>query len=293
VALSANDKRHHANLIQAAETLREVGKPKLAESIDFVLGPKGNGFTTRLRQDLAGTELARTPNLPIRMLKSDRDVIQQTKSASLTSILNDGFRRFLAGEFEVRKEPRRRVSESNPTLVLNAAPDGELHADVARRCRELKEAGQRPVLAVSNVAAAILYDHFSLGAYAPDGEAAVHRETIQLYLREEYWATVDDAGLSTKELTDIVEDGLRRFVDGSLDLQVESRPVGKKGELTSGRVLKLQVAPELLAEAGALFKRVKAERGFPGYTGTSTFIAATLFAHFEIGPYAPENTGTE
>lgn len=291
--LRPEDQQRRDRLVRATQVLTTAGEPDLAGAVEYVLGPKGVGFVTRLRDDNRGATRERIPNLPIRMLKSDRDVIKQAKSASLTSILNEGFQKFLDGEFEVRKEPRRRISESDPAVMLNATPDRDLHANAARRCRELEDAGQRPVLAVSNVAAAILYAHFGLGAYAPDGEAAVYREWAQYYLREEYYAAIDPASLSTRELTDIVEDGLRRFLDGSFDLRVESRPVGKKGEPAPGTNLKVQLEPELLAKAEERFKQVRAERGLPGYMGTSTFVTATLFAHFEIGPYAPENADTE
>lgn len=288
VALRPDDQQHRDNLVTAAQVLRDIDRPELAGSVDLVLSPLGLPFLTRVQPGSG-----QASNLPIRMPKSNRDLIHELKAASLASVLNWGFQSFLDGEFEVRKEPRRRIEPSDPSVVLSVSPDRDLHADVARRCRELKEDGHKPVLTVSTVAAAILYAHFEIGAYAPDGKAAVHRELVQAWWRDEYGSLLDDAALSPRDLTGIVENGLRGFLDGSLDLLAEPRPVGQKGQSTSGRVLKIQVMPELLAEAGELFKRLQVERSLPGYLGTSTTVVAALYEHFGIGPYAPESASTE
>lgn len=170
VALNPEDQRRRDQLVTAANTLRESGKPDLADAVDYVLTPAGQKFIGRLHyQKLSETA---DPPLSIGMTVSRKTQVKQAAAAAgdtLTSVLDDGFRRFLAGEFEFRRE-RAAHGKAESRATLNTRPDGVLQGEVARRCRELKEASGAVGLGLSPVAAAILYERYGLGPYAPDSD---------------------------------------------------------------------------------------------------------------------------
>lgn len=170
MALSPRDKQHKANLIQAAQTLRAGGHTDLADSVDYVLGPSGLDFLRTLHGAI-GTPREVAPNLPIKMRTSLRDAVRAGMAAgeSLTPILNRGFRRFLDGEFDLRvaRAPYG-TGRTDPLVVLNTSPDGDLQAQVSMRCRAVTDAGRHGEVRLATVAAAVLFEYFQIGPYAPD-----------------------------------------------------------------------------------------------------------------------------
>lgn len=167
MALHPTDQAHRDNLVAAAHTLREVGKPELADSVDYVLSPMGAGFVGRLRVDRldSGDKL---PSLPMKMPRSDRELIKRRAKAvgdSLSAEVAEAFRQYLDGDF-VPQLPERAPRGSGDQMVnLNVRPDdSDLFAQVDARCAERRAAGER--IYTSNVAADWLYRKYKVGRYA-------------------------------------------------------------------------------------------------------------------------------
>jgi hypothetical protein len=294
--LKPEDQQRRNRLIRAAQVLASetVGQPELAAEIDYVLSPKGPGFVKRLYDDARGVGRTKQPTLPIRMPKDRRDLINHladTQRVVLTEIVENGFRRWIEGDFVLNMEGRAFPDSTTESVVLTVTPHQVLRDEVKKKCAAMKKANMfRPGRSIfeTTVAAHALYEHFNIGPYA-SGREPVDREPVQIIVRHDHCAAFDSAGLAGNQLTSIVEDGVRRFMDGSLDFRAEPRPVGEKGKIAPpGKHVKLWVDSELLAEAEKWFEKVSAERGLPGYMGTGTFVSAALFAHLEIGPYAPD-----
>lgn len=161
------------DLTAAAVKLREVGSDNLAAAVDTVLAPGG---WTRLRAaPLPEGESAAQPNLPVRMLVTERDAIKAAAEAAgdiLTRVVESGFEEFLAGGFDprVRNRPRgtHATAGESKSTSLNLSPNGDLVKRVEARCTELNEQGRKPKLAVSAVARAVLQARYRVGLYAPE-----------------------------------------------------------------------------------------------------------------------------
>ncbi|MFD5899063.1 hypothetical protein [Streptomyces sp. NPDC060366] len=154
-----------AGIRAAAEKLRTIDEPALAKLVDSTLTPA--------HRALLGRAWESGVNLPIKMPKTFRDLIKKKAKAggeNITHIVDDGFARFLAGEFAVLTPERKAWGTKEETVVLNTSPDSGLQANTSAKCRDLRESGAHPGLYVSTVAAAILYEHYGLGPYADDAE---------------------------------------------------------------------------------------------------------------------------
>ena len=171
MALHAKDQKHRDNLTAAAATLREAGKPDLAESVDMVLSPEGAAFIKRLRFDRLETEAEGT-TIPVRVQEAERDLLHERAKAageSLSKQADEGLRRFVAGTFTPQPRKRARRNSFGTAVNLNVKTDDALTEQAAAKCKQLKEAGQRMPLST------VVYDWLcrtnKVGAYA-DTESA-------------------------------------------------------------------------------------------------------------------------
>lgn len=167
MALSPRDKKHLDNLVEASAVLTEMGRPELAESVDYVRGPSGAEFTARLRKERTGATWERDTNLQMKVDPKDRDLIKARAEAagdSLTELVNEGLEAFIAGKFDPRP-PARAAFGSGGKVGLNLRPDEDLLTKAEAKCKAMREAGIR--IYVSNVGAAYLSRKYRVGAYAP------------------------------------------------------------------------------------------------------------------------------
>ncbi|MFJ3283364.1 hypothetical protein [Streptomyces halstedii] len=143
----------------AVDHLRTGGEPapELAEYVRKVMLP--GGWKDLRATDTEGFET----NLTIRIAERYRDEIVAAADGAmtLTSVVNEGFEKYLAGEFE----PRPRVRESRPKerrvagekmVNLNVTPNAALHGQV-------RDSNVLP----TRVAGDYLMHRFKVGPYAP------------------------------------------------------------------------------------------------------------------------------
>lgn len=140
----------------AAAHLRHDGEQDLAKAVRQVLLP--GGWKNLRDTDQVGSET----NLAIPLPRSIRDQIvtaAEQELVTVTSVVNEGFEKFLAGEFEpqprVRGRKLRTVGEDK--VNVNVRPNAALHGQV-------RESGVLPIY----VAGDYLMSRFQLGPYAPD-----------------------------------------------------------------------------------------------------------------------------
>ncbi|MFE4915770.1 hypothetical protein ACFRCX_30160 [Streptomyces sp. NPDC056652] len=180
MALRPDDQQRRDNLVAAANTLRTTGHPDLAGAVDYVLSPLGPDFLARLNPAAVVSS-----NLPIKMTEERRALInegagkeaklrRETVRIVLAKIVDEGFARWLAGDFEPRWEPKAGRGAGPKLVILNTHPNADLHAKVAACCRELKGDRFAPGRNVypGNVAAYALFAYFGIGPYAPDAVTA-------------------------------------------------------------------------------------------------------------------------
>lgn len=135
MALRPQDKKHVANLTEAAAFLRDSGKEDWAASVDLVLSGtrEGSEFLNRLRvkqlrQSDEQGEFGK--NLPIYMPAAVRDEIKagvaKVPGITVSSEANKALQAFLDGEFTPVK-PQRAAHGSAPKMVnLNVRVDPDL-----------------------------------------------------------------------------------------------------------------------------------------------------------------------
>lgn len=146
------DRNLRAGLTAASARLKEVNSPELATYVDTVLSVG----TFRVRESAAGD------NLTIRLPITARDHIKQAAAdmgVDLTSVVEEGFRQFLAGDFTVRTANRDRRGAAQAKVNLNVRPSEALHTQVA-------QTGTLPM----HVAADYLMKVFRTGPYADNYE---------------------------------------------------------------------------------------------------------------------------
>ncbi|MFF4338058.1 hypothetical protein [[Kitasatospora] papulosa] len=146
--------------LQAAATrLRAGGEPApdLAEYVRKVLLP--GGWKELRATDKESSE----PNLTIRIARQYRDAVVAAAAdqvVTLTSVVNEGYKKFLAGEFKTRDREKVRGQERRPTgeqkVNLNVTPNAALLAQV-------RDSGVLPM----HVAGDYLMHYFKVGPYAP------------------------------------------------------------------------------------------------------------------------------
>lgn len=148
-----------AQLQDAAAFCRTGGKPAphLADAITQVLRPGG----WKALQD--ADDVSAGSNLAIRLAESQRDQIRDgvnrlPKAVTITSLVNEGFEKFLAGEFQPRdRTTRNRRNVGEKMVNLNVSPKASLHHAV-------RDSGVLPMY----VAGDYLMSLFNIGPY---GEA--------------------------------------------------------------------------------------------------------------------------
>lgn len=177
VPLKPEDQQRRNRLTQAIKVLssESVGQPDLAAEIEYVLSPKGPGFVKRLHDDARGVERIKQSTLNIRMPKERRDQINRRADATgevLTEIVENGFRRWLEGDFVLKVESRVWPGSSGESVNLSVTPSPVLRSEVKKKCAATKKAD--PFLPgrgifESTVAAHALYAHYKIGPYDPAG----------------------------------------------------------------------------------------------------------------------------
>lgn len=144
-----------ADLVAAAERLREVDSPKLAEAVDTVLT-----FGA-----LQPYENQSAPNLSIRLPETARDRIvagAKRDRVSVQSVVNEGLQEFLDGTFTPQAPTRDRKGAASTKVNLNVRPEPGLMERVT-------QAGVKPM----HVAADYLQCRFKAGPYADDAQTDV------------------------------------------------------------------------------------------------------------------------
>lgn len=178
--LKPEDQQRRNRLVRAAQVLASdtVGQPELAAEIEYVLSPKGPGFVKRIYDDSRGVARTKQSTLPIRMPKDRRDTINRLADAAgevLTEIVENGFRRWLEGEFVLNMEGRAWPGSSGESVILSVTPSPVLRDLVKEKCKAVKKADPfLPGKGVfeSTVAAHSLYAHYKIGPYAPEDSGA-------------------------------------------------------------------------------------------------------------------------
>lgn len=284
--LSSADSHRRALVKKAVDALRDGEQRELGDVVDALMTRNGRDFIKRVLDAEGGTR-----NLSVKIPGHLwAELAPYETAGGFARIIEEGFQSFLRGDFEVRLPQRAAKGTASAPRTLNPSLSNELQSAVSRRCRELHEektAGRE--LRVSTVAALALYRHFEIGPYTPGVEFKVKtKDKVQVYLAADRIGTILDSGLSMKELAEIVDAGLHRFLDGTFDLRLQNRPIGEKGVWDSGEKIHLFLDSDLMRETKERFAEVKKERQLHGYFGTTSVAAAVLYEHFGLAPYASD-----
>jgi len=168
---TAKDHQVKNRLVEAAAVLREHQRPDLADAVDYVLSPKGWPMLGRLRSAAGGSDLPK--NLPISMQRPVKEHIKRAAAAKgddLTTVVEEGLRAFINGDFRPGRPPRAEYGTSD-RVNLNLRPDGELVQQAKAMCEDkaLPEEwlGWRP--SVSVVARLWLLERYPLPQSADTG----------------------------------------------------------------------------------------------------------------------------
>ncbi|MFH9236005.1 hypothetical protein [Streptomyces globisporus] len=194
------DRNLRAGLTAASARLKEVNSPELATYVDTVLSV--GAF--RVRESELGD------NLTVRLPITARDRIKQAAAdmgIDVTSVVEEGFRQFLAGDFTVQAGTRERRGAAQTKRNLNVRPAEVLQEQVAAT-------GTLPM----HVAADYLMKVFRTGPYADDyqGEAlAPGRERMPQVPRPVRERIREAAG--GRASMDI-EEGFTKALAGEIDL---------------------------------------------------------------------------
>lgn len=197
-----------AQLAAASTRLREVDSPELATAVDRVLAPRG--WVELRATDTAGVDQLPRLNMAIFLTAVDRDRITAGAAAaetSVTDVVDAGFRKVLAGEYQPQPLPRARKGAAKDKVNLNVTPTLSLRLEVEELTGML----------ATNVAADYLMHRFKAGPYAADYEGAplapgaernpqVPRAIRQLIR--------DRAKASGRKVTDDVHEGYQKYLDG-------------------------------------------------------------------------------
>ncbi|MER5277709.1 hypothetical protein ABT025_18390 [Streptomyces sp. NPDC002809] len=144
------------NQLKAAASLLRAGgdpSPELAKAVRQVLLP--GGWKELRDTDTASSEA----NLPIQLSEQYRTQVvdaAENELITVTSVVNEGFEKFLAGEFEPRPRVQGRRATGEKKVNLNVRPKAALLAKV-------RESGVLPM----HVAGDYLMYRFEVGPYAP------------------------------------------------------------------------------------------------------------------------------
>lgn len=163
-----------ARLTVASDRLREGGDKDLAEAIDAVTAPRGWELLKK-----PARETTAEPNMALWMNKSIKEYLEakareeakaeaeetggQPKDAAtvLAAVVNEGWEKFLAGEFDPRKPLRSARGSATPKMNLNVRPKDALAEKVKAACpARSKELGWEPTPGL--VAIAWLYSEYGI-----------------------------------------------------------------------------------------------------------------------------------
>jgi hypothetical protein len=140
--------------------LREIKQADLAdfaEAIDSILVPNGWG---RLRRSDPTTSESVNRNMGVRMPREWRTQIQERAKKAGNGIkddMNEGFEKYLAGEFEPIAPKLSPHGASDDMVLLNARPKDDLRTAIDQ------QGDHTPAL----VAGAYLMSKYRVGPYAP------------------------------------------------------------------------------------------------------------------------------
>ncbi|MGV9278145.1 hypothetical protein [Streptomyces griseosporeus] len=126
-----------ARLTVASDRLNAAGDTDLAEAIDAVLAPRGWEL---LRKPVNPTTAE--PNMALWMNKAIKDAIYaraQAAGENLAEVVEEGFRKFLAGEFVPEKPVRSARGSDTAKDNLNVRPSKALRDRVQERCPQVSE----------------------------------------------------------------------------------------------------------------------------------------------------------
>lgn len=220
---------------------------ELAGAIDRALAPGGWAFlqyTDPMRSE--GTETG----LAITLLKTVHDEIVAAVEAdpeapSVTAKINEGFNRFLDGQFTLPDRVGTKSAEGQQRSVLNVRPLGALARLVAKR-------GAVP----ARVAGEYLMSCYQLGPYAPDAMTVLPRgkerfPEVPRVVRDAIRAEADRTGWRTD---DVINEGFQKFLDGEFDAQ---RPVWTQEARSDMVVMKVRPNDDLFEQVA----RAGKERG--------------------------------
>ncbi|MGW7398111.1 hypothetical protein ACWGH7_16620 [Streptomyces cyaneofuscatus] len=222
--------------LQAAASLLHDGgdpNPELARAVKQVLLPGG-------WKELRDTdEVGKDTNMPIRIEQRYRDAVTKRAAdqrVTITSLVNEGFERYLAGKFTPRPRVQGRRATGETVVNLNVRPNAALHGQV-------RESGVLPM----HVAHDYLLFRFKVGPYAegyteplPSGSDRVPQvpRAVRDLIR-------DKAAAAGRLVHADMNEGFQRYLDG------EFRPVAP--EWPAG----VEMAPLKVRPNNDLFDEVK------------------------------------
>lgn len=187
-----------------ARTTDDPQLVELAQAVETVLAPGG---WVQLR-DTDSIKPGSTP-LQMKMAETDRDLIK-ARCKNIAADVNEGFARYLAGEFTPRPYVRSHgmwgASKGSRRVTLNTRSNEAL-------TQQVRETGLLP----SYVAAEYLMSKHRVGPYAlgraeerrPRGDERI--PYVPAALRDEFRARAEAAG---RTVTDDVNEGFERFLAG-------------------------------------------------------------------------------
>ncbi|MBD3550917.1 hypothetical protein [Streptomyces sp. SP18CM02] len=194
------DRNLRAGLTAASARLKEVNSPELAAFIDTALSVG----VFRVRESEV------SDNLAIRLPESARDAIEDAADdmgvTSLGTVVDEGFRRFLAGEFTVAGRTYERRGTAGKKVNLNVRPAALLREQVAAT-------GTSPM----HVAADYLMKVFRTGPYADNYEGAALKPgqaripQVPRLIREQIREAAD--GRASMD----IEEGFAKLLAGEID----------------------------------------------------------------------------
>lgn len=236
-------------LAEVSAFVSEAGRADLTSAVDQALAPGG-------WEKLRATDPSRVEgshNLAINIPISVRDQIREAAkkdpgTTTLTAKVNQGLGEYLAGRFQVPKRVNTRAMQAEKRVNLNVTASRALTGPATEKIR--REAGERWASA-ARVAAEYLMFSYQLGPYAPGFRQEILPRGAERRLmvpREVRDGISDGARGSGDRITDVVNEGFQKFLDGSFDPEPPVWP-----GLDAAEFVPLKTNPD-----DALFERVKA-----------------------------------
>lgn len=283
--LSPADRDRRNLITEAVTVLQNAERSELGDAVNDLVTRSGVDFIKRVLTSEGGNR-----NLSVKIPGHLwTELAPHEADGRFPEIIERAFQSFLKGEFDVQHPRRASRGMSSTPHTVNPSLPAPLQAEVSRRCRELHEADPESRLRVSTVAALALYQHFEIGPYAPDAASKIRtKEKVGIYLASDRRDAIRNSGVPARELAQIVNEGLRRFLDGTFDLRLPNRPTNPSGQGAPGKPINLFLDSDLMQATKERFAEIQEERQIPGYYGTTSVAAAVLYEHFGLAPYASD-----